>query len=458
MKIGKTSSLVVNFFINHHPLKGDGFFMFSKISKFFFIALFTFLFINKLFTDSLLELLSFENEIIDVCDGSFLSSDEYYSDYYYLSKENGEKQYLYSNDLRLSYASPFLKNHFFHISINRRETNFFINNLDSMNDRIKFYSGASQIKINLFKELNSSLLLFECSYQRNFNKLKYNITEENIIKSGYIPLAFDKIKAKFKMDLPKSEFGLYVSPLIYIKTHDNFNNKLTGYFIGFDLKYLIKKLETNLQMDYGDISVKLNYQNENFGKIPNMQFLHYFISSNYKFKKVHKFSIGMTGACIHLPERGYLDIEPFVGYWSLFFGSKTFIKKFDMHLTCPFISYEFLLNKALGTLFLGNILSAGYYHFIYKDDIVYTERVITFWPIFLDVPRELDLSPDIDGILNLKLASSLRYRKFQLSFKFCQLLPIRFAKLKKIITPPEDKIEKKERGGSFLEVLLGYNF
>lgn len=434
------------------------FFMLSKTFKFYFVVLVTFLFINKLYTDSLLELLSFENEIIDVYDGSFLSFDEYYSDFYYLSKENGEKQYLYSNNLQLSYASPFLKNHFLHISINRRDINFFINNLDSINDRIKFYSDASQIKINLFKELNSSLLLFECSYQRNFNKLKYNITEENIIKSGYISLAFDKIKVQSKVCFPKSEFGLYVSPLIYIKTHDSFNNKLTGYFTGFDFKYLFPKIETNLQMDYGEISVKLNYQDEGFGEISNMQFLHYLISSNYKFKKVHNFSMGMTGAYIHLPERGYLDVEPFVGYWSLFFGSKTFIKKFDMHLTYPFISYEFLLNKAYSTLFWENILSAGYYHFIYKDDIVYTERVITFWPIFLDVPRELDLSPDIDGILNLKLVSSLTYRKFQLSFRFSQLLPIRFAKLKKITISPEDKIEKKERGGTFLEVLLRYNF
>ena len=432
-------------------------FMFPKSFKFIFIVLVS-LFISTLNADSLLELLSFENKIIDVSDNSFLSSNEYFSNYYFLSKENGEKQYLYSNNLRLSYASPFLKKRFFHVSINRRELNFFMNNLDSLNDRVNFYSSTSQIKIDLLKKINSKSMFFECSYQRNFNKFKYNIIEENIIKSGYIPLAYDKIKAKFKMGLQNSEIGLYASPLISTKTNDSFNNKLTGYYTGFNFKYLSQKIETTLLMDYGNVSLKLNYQDEGFGKISNIQFLHYLVSSNYKLNKVHKFSVGMTGAYIHLPERGFFDVEPFVGYWSLFFGSKTFIKKLDMHLTCPFISYDFLLNKSFGTLVWENILSTEYYHIIYHNNIIYTDRVITIWPIFQDVPRELDLSPDIDGILNLKLVSSLKYKKIQLSFKFKQLLPIKFSKLKKITTTPDDKIKKKERGGSFLEVLLKYDF
>jgi len=306
--------------------------------------------------------------------------------------------------------------------------------------------------------LDRSFLQYECSYQRNFNKFKYNIADESIIKSGYFPLAFDKFKARFKIDLPKSKFDLYISPLIYRKTHDSFKNKLTGYFTGFNIKYLYKRSENVLKIDYGDITLNLNYQNEEFGKIPHMKFLHYLISSNYKFSKVHKISIGMTGVYIHLPERGYLDVEPFVGYWSLFFGSKTFIKKFDLQLACPFVTYEVRHIKDLGNMFWNNIFSIGYYHFIYKDDIVYTERVITFWPIFVDTPRELDISPDIDGILNLKIASGLMYRKFQLTFKFSQLLPVKISKLKKISTSQGDKIKKTERGGSFLGIFLNYNF
>jgi len=181
----------------------DGFFRCSKKIKFVFILLISFLFINSLNADSLLELLSSHSQTSNFSESKFFTADENYSDYYYLSKDNGEKQYLNSNILQLGYGSPLKKKHYLNISIDRRETNFFINNLNSINDRVKFYSGSSQIKLGLRKRSESHSMQIGCSFNRIITKLKYNFTDEGIVKSGHIPLAIDKLNAEFRIKFPE---------------------------------------------------------------------------------------------------------------------------------------------------------------------------------------------------------------------------------------------------------------
>jgi len=153
--------------------------MIIRISKIYYAIIVILLCSNILLANSLLELLSLENETIGVYDRSFLSTVEEYSDLYYLSRKNGEKHYLYSNNVRINYKTPLLNKNFLNIALIRSETNFFLNDLNSLNDRIKFYSTYSQVKIEFSRRAENIRSLYEFSCQRSFNKFRYSIVDES---------------------------------------------------------------------------------------------------------------------------------------------------------------------------------------------------------------------------------------------------------------------------------------
>jgi len=382
--------------------------------------------LSNLFADSIFQLISPTN--LPNNDLSFQSS---YYDYYYYSKPNGEKQYFNSSYFQLQTKHKELS-----AFVNYSPTRIFVNNIDALSDNI-----------DLIKKSYSFGLKYQF-WQGTFQKNRYEL---NCEISSLIWRIYSE-QVLFYNRWTCRNFQLSFSPIWSRNTDNGFDNKAGGYTCGLAFNPQIKNILLSNQIDYGNISALLKYGEDVYCEINNLQYLHFISSMEYSINKNNRIKAGITGIKTWQAEKGFIDVEPFFGIWSLFFGSKTFIKKIDVELILPFMDYE--ANFNIGKL--QNHFNIDYYHIFFQSNIIYTERKWIAGIIPNDkTQHELDVTPNIDGLFKLEFSLGYNFEKLHLQVNIRQILPIKFSKLEQSVT---DTSKIKQRGGTNISTIISYTF
>ncbi len=401
-----------------------------------------------------------------------------YFDYFHISNSLGEKHFLYAKNY--IYQDRFYNNNYeLSLSFQKSTNKFYTNNLSDINDCFNISYESPKLSIGVSKNFNRLQIYGDVSYstkpggslhfiiplktgrfsfKSSLKPLDYKLNYDVQTADGYIPLSVYLFHNQVSLSIRKFRFQTSVLPLLPIKRQGHFSNQIYGFITGGELNYEFHRLNSSLQFHYGNISAKLKYKGDNYGYLDHLQFYHYLVCSKVRFYKNQHFSLGITGMKTWIKPGTYFDIWPFT-YWDVFLASRTRLKKFDNTLNLPFISINSIFPFYIKELRASVSCAIGYYHFLLESDIIYKERYFIIYPIMFGYKtKRLEISPDIDGIFRINVNSSLQYRNFQLSIIANQLIPIDFSKVSKAPSPGEDKIKKKEKGGTHISVSLGYNF
>ncbi len=371
-----------------------------------------------------------------------LSSYFEFDDLYFYKNSNGEKKYLNRKSSGICFEP---KNKFIdRFELNLNNWDFSLNNLNALNDIIE--ADSKSFELNLISRYDD--FDFSISAQYVKSKLEYKIDEF----SGKIPITY--FHPKFEIRYKKLKLS-YNS--IYGKeSEDFFNNEINGFSTGLLYSHDYKNMLFSAEGNYTNISVDLQKDNSSFCELNGIQILQYSCSGKYYLHSYNSITSGIYGIATWQRERSFLDAEPFIGFYSLFFGSKTFIKKLNFNAIMPFVSYEQKFRYRI----LNLTTSLDYYHLFTNSDIVYTERkwlIPGIWPDD-STKHNLELVPDIDGILRFHVQGNVVYKSFIFEIIANQLLPIDYSVITKPLEPTPGRIKTDEHGGTSIALTVGYLF
>lgn len=402
----------------------------------------TILFLLILFSIDCTARTFFDILINDPLNNSELSSFFEYDDLYFYENSDGVKKYLNRKSAGINFNSEgyFIEKSKIRIS----KWDFFWNDLNALKDRIKFESESIEIS------LNSEYKDFEFGFSSQLTN--YDILYDIDVFSGNIPISYFQFKTNIKYKNLKLDLTLINGN----ESEDSFSNKIKGYSSGLLFDTFFKNINFSIQGNYRNFSVNFRKDNSKFCELNGIQFLQYFCFGKYNLHSYNSVSSGVTGIRSWQRERSFFDAEPFINYYSLFFGSKTFIKKMDFNAILPFISYDhkFRFHR------ISFSTSIDYYHIFTDSDIIYTERkwlIPGIWPDD-STKHKLDIEPDIDGIFHIKLRGDLVYKKFLFGIAGSQLLPVDYSKLTRPQELPPSEKKANERGGTYIAFIIGYLF
>ena len=371
-----------------------------------------------------------------------LSSYFEFDDLYFYENSKGEKKYLNRKSSGFSFEPK--RSFIDRCEININNWDFYLNNLNALDDQIEADSKSFELCLNSkYKDFN-----FDISAQYVKNKMKYDIDEFN----GKIPISYFQSQLNLKYKNLKMELG----SLSGEESDGNYDNNINGFSTGLSCNLTYKNLLFNAQGNYSNFSADLQKDNSIFCELNGFQLLQYSCSGRYYLHSHNSISSGIIGIATWQRERSFLDAEPFINYYSLFFGSKTFIKKMNFNAVLPYISYEQQFRYQM----INFNAALNYYHLFTNSDIVYTERkwlIPGIWPDD-STKHSLELVPDIDGILRLNFHADVAYRNFIFGIVANQLLPVDYSKITKPVEPTPDKIKITEHGGTSITLTVGYLF
>lgn len=373
---------------------------------------------------------------------SGLSSFIGYDDLYYYKNSNGEKKYLNKKTAGTKFKPEtyFIDN--IEIKINRWD--FYVNDLSALKDRINFESESIEVSIN--SEYNDFDFGFSSQYVND--EIKYNI----YIFDGKIPISYFHFNSKIKYQNLKLDLNLLNGD----ESKGSFSNKINGFSTALSFDKSFSKIHFSINGNYTFFSADLKKDNSTFCELNGIQLLQYSCSGKYNLHSFNSIFVGITGIETWQRERGFFNAEPFIDFYSLFFGSKTFIKKIDLTAILPFVSYEH--NIRFHSIPIS--ASIDYYHIFINSNIVYTERIWLIPGIWPDdsTKHKLDIDPDVDGILRLQVKGELIYKKFLFGIIGSQLLPIDYSNFIKSHEPSPGETKANERGGTSIFITIGYLF
>ena len=371
-----------------------------------------------------------------------LSSFFGYDDLYFYENSKGEKKYLN----RKSGGICFEPERYFidRCEITLSKWEFFLNDLNTLDDRIEIYSNNFELNLNSnYKDFD-----FGVSAQYIKSELNYNIDEF----IGEIPISYFQRKA----DIKYKNLKLSYNSISGKESECPYNNEVNGFSTGLSFDQSYKKVIFSTQCNYTNFSVDLQKDNSSFCELNGIQILQYSYSGKYNLHNYNSISTGITGITFWQRERSIFNAEPFINYYSLFFGSKTFIKKLNFNAIIPFIYYDQQFSYHI----LNFTASLEYYHLFTNSDIIYTERkwlIPGIWPDD-STQHKLDIIPDIDGILRIHIQGNVTYRNFIFGIIVNQLLPIDYSIVTKPQEPTPGKIKTDEHGGTSVILTIGYMF
>lgn len=378
----------------------------------------------------------------DPASNTGLSSFWGYDDFYFYENSKGVKNYFNRTSGGINFKSGKSPINNYEIVMNNWE--FFLNDLNALEDRIKFESESFE------GELNSKYKDFEfgLSWQYVKTELDYHINEF----VGTIPFSF----FQYKTNVEYKNLELSLNLLKGNETRDTFSNKITGYSTSLIFEKPYRNICFIIKGSYTNFSADFRKDKSTFCELNGIQSIQYSCFGEYILRSNISISGGISGLQLWQQERSFFNAEPFIGYYSLFFGSKTFIKKMDFSAILPFISYEhkFRFHRIpLST-------SIDYYHIFANSDIIYTERIWLIPGIWPDdsTKHKLDINPDVDGIFRIQFICDLVYKKFVLKIIGSQLIPVDYSKITKPTEPPTSEKKADERGGTSFTVSIAYLF
>ncbi len=373
---------------------------------------------------------------------SGLSSFIGYDDCYYYKNNNGEKKNLNKKTAGTRFKSEtyFIDN----IEIKIHRWNFFINDLNALEDRINYESECIEVSIN--SEYNNFNFGFSSQYVND--EIKYNID----IFNGKIPISYFHFSSKIKYQNLKLDLRLLNGD----ESEGPFSNKINGFSTALAFDKSFSKIHFSISGNYTYFSANLRKNNSTFCELNGIQLLQYSCYGKYNLHSFNCVSGGITGIETWQRKRGFFNAEPFIGYYSLFFGSKTFIKKIDLTAILPFVSYEHKIRFRSMSI----SSSIDYYHIFTNSNIVYTERIWLIPGIWPDdsTKHKLDFDPDVDGIFRLQVKADLVFKKFLFGIIGSQLLPIDYSYFTKSHEPSPSETKADERGGTSIFITIGYLF
>ncbi len=358
-----------------------------------------------------------------------LNSDFY--DYYYYKNSSGEKQYW--NSYSFSVKSNFKQNLPNRSEINWKKANLYTNSIGAIDDEIALISNNFNFKTShKFKNLDYSI-----SFKHIKNELSYNIDKF----SGVIPISINQLSTTFRGKYGK----FYLSRLFGNEKSNGFQNKISGGIIGGESRLFSL---FDIRVDFGKFSADLVKTDEKFCELNGINFLHYSLGSSWR-----ELAFGVTGINVWQDARGYFDAEPFIGFYSLFFGSKTFIKKNDINLTMPFLSYCKKLKK------IPLKFNLDYYHIFNNSDIVYTEGKWVIPGLLLNdkTQHHYHAEFDVDALFHLQLNSNFRYKYLGFTILASQIIPIDYS-INGDAFSEISSTDKTVHGGSYFSAFVSYCF
>lgn len=371
---------------------------------------------------------TFMDEEIHPVDG--LSLKYAFNEFFYTSQNNGTKSY--GND-RLEEISFFSSNSIF-CSIGRTKNEFYDNNFSEIDDLIKLNSNYKNFTLGEYTMYSENIF--------SFSQKKYNLfyALNNLI--GEIPLTLYDLDFAFRYKNSKLNIGLRTSK----QNEENYNNSFNRISLGVSQTFNSKLF---LQVRFSNYTIDLKKGIDQFLLINNLQYISY--SGAYRHLN-HQ--LGFSGAHLRISERGVVNVEPFAGYYSLFFGSKSFIKSIDPNLWTLF--YQF--NKDFYFYKLNSVMQLEYHHLLSSGAIEYTERK---WLIEGILPNDetvhsWETDTNFDAFIKLMANINCPVWLFETNLKISQLIPIKYSLPKS--GQPSGGIKKKTHGGTFMELSLGYRF
>ncbi|KPK95924.1 hypothetical protein AMJ80_02855 [bacterium SM23_31] len=452
-------------------------------SAHFLISILLVTFCSPLYAQSIFDLItSKSNQNVILPDGKrlLLLVDGNYYDYFNFSNSSGQKHYLYNKNK--NYHAHFFRNNY-RISgfIRMPEQEYYVNNLENIDDSFLITSNYPEYEFNV-KKRNSKYQIgigilysirlggnlqviipikgynigLASSYKLKKYKFAYNV------QGFYGEIPFLYYFNNNSLSFTGSQFSFQTTYSSIIPTHKkgDYNNKIRGYISTNKVIYTFKNVKNVFEYTHANIAANLNYKNEEYSYLDNVYYNHYIAYSQISMSEKFKLSIGVTGIKTRIKSESYFDIWPFT-YWDVFLQSRTRLKKFNNSLHLPFIVMNYLYSLNKTKIKSDTSFELGYYHKFFTSDIIYKERYPVFYPIFFGYKTKTwDISPDIDGILRLKVDSSWQYKNYNLTILLSQLIPVDFSKLKykRKAGQKVEVIAEKKRGGTNVWISIGYSF
>jgi hypothetical protein len=248
--------------------------------------------------------------------------------------------------------------------------------------------------------------------------------------SGTIPLSYYSFKTSAGLSTGRLDIDTGLSRLFPVRKEEPFHTSIEGYLIEADLGYGWGKTSRfTARGQYTDASAEFLYDGSSYGYVTGFRVLTYDVEQAWSLAPHHRVSVGVTGLSTRLGDRSYFDIWPFT-YWDAFMNYRTRPDHLAADLHMPYVGYRCDLGYDRGALRTRNRLDLTYYHLLVDSNIAYKERYFVLWPVLMAYkPTHVEVDGVPDGLVRLRLGSSLKYGRLSANVTLSQLVPIRFGHL-----------------------------
>ena len=413
-----------------------------------------------------------------------------YDDIYYYKNSKGEKQQVF-NGLSYLKTNFWFYDTFLSLKYKKMKNKIYFNNLDAISDQFYFGEKSEEYSLALTKEFNAKQLTvdgavrydqnltgslgftiplqdnkisFNSALNTNYSYIIYNI--KGISKKLDFNYYLWQNQISFKNSYLATQFSYaYLFP---IESKNDFNNKIYGNTIVIKAEYESKNnLTSFFDINYNYLKGDFRYKEEQYGKIDGLQHLYFKFDQSYTFCLNHSLNLGLKGIFIWIEDDSYLDIWPFT-FWDVFLSSRTRLSDFKNNIILPTLGYKYKLNTRSGSFQFNNTFITEYSHFIYYGQNNYKERYFVVYPILMSYrSKDLELTADIDGIINLSYASTVKYKNYSINIQLSQLLPFKKEYIINLFKSEDhnnedgftsSKSKKTRRGGTSIKIKLIYEF
>ena len=404
-----------------------------------------------------------------------------YCDYLDLRRSNGERQYAFSRT-RFYRSESRLGDFGLSAEYRQRDTHFFLNNLDRVNDYFEYRHRSEELSVKVWRgskqdnvyaavgyngriggalgfsrPLGKGTLRVSTAIESHDSRFSYDVHGA----AGSIPIGFQLLRAEIDFRASKTSLNLGYRRMLPDRSDGPFCTKIKGHVAGLDLSRRLGERSTlHATVRYGDIWAHLSYGGEAYGYLDDLQGLAYLAEGEVLVASAHRLVLGVAGLSAWVGDGSHFDIWPFT-YWDAFLARRTRLDEFDLDVIMPFMAYRSTYERRLGRLGLEIRPALAYYHLILGSDIRYRERYFVLYPFIMDYrPKTLDVGTAVDGIVRLALKSRARFGGLTADLTASQLIPVDFARSRAAAGNPDSEggIPTRERGGFHLAASLGYNF
>lgn len=268
------------------------------------------------------------------------------------------------------------------------------------------------------------LLHLELGVQQHHAEVSYRIGREG----GNIPFAWNLAQAGLKGRLGAYNRQAKLYGIFPGKGDSLFDNRIYGLAVAYDLQRQIKGNYLAKLISFYEITqARLNYREEEYGKLDNLQMAYLGLSMEKQgdsFDAELKLHTCLTGS----GNDTYFDIWPFT-YWDTFLASRTRLKKLQMYLISPELSGTWKWGKQSSNGWHGS-LGMSYNHLFHHEDVIHKNRIVILYPFFYGYETfRYDWHDELDACVRIPLKLGYRLSKGNIELSLLQALPFRWSKL-----------------------------